>query len=210
MRLSRTDFLQRLLVTLPAASVVNLPTAPAAALIGEVTGAGFTQMDDKSCDFTLPSDAWKLSSTPPRAEHPTKLFHVEGSRGGGASLDLSVVPSGAKNNADLGTPQQYGEKMLASLPASSSLESAAAVPGAIRGSQYYALTYKTPGGTTSLKLTAKQGRTYTLGVTLPAQPSAEVKAEATALLDSFKAFPVNIFCVTQSNGGTPPVSGSCY
>ena len=205
---SRAQLIQRLLVTLPAATL-TLPPRPAAALIGEVTGAGFTQADDKSWDFTLPSEAWKLGEAAPRAEHPKKLFHVQGARSGSATLDLTVELNGARQNADLGSPQKYAESLLTSLPGAT-LESATTIPGSTRGSQYYYLQYTTSTGTTSIKATAKQGRTYALSVSLPAQPVAEVQAEAQSLLDSFKAFPVNIFCVTQSNGGSAPVSGSCY
>ena len=44
----------------------------------------------------------------------------------------------------------------------------------------------------------------------PGSASADVKAEALSLVESFKSFPVNIMCVTQSNGGNIPASGSCY
>ena len=87
---TRAALLRRLLVALPASQLVAPPLA-ARALIGEVIGEGFTQADDKSWDFTLPSPAWKLDATPARAEHPARLFHVTGARAGGAKLDLTVT-----------------------------------------------------------------------------------------------------------------------
>ena len=210
--LTRGALLQRLLVALPATLPWALPF-PAAALLGEVTGDGFTQADDKSWDFRLPSNAWKITDPPPfRNEHPTKLFHATGGRSGGdAKFDLSVDPSGAKSLSDLGSPQAFGEKMSAAFaPASSSLESAKIVPGAIRGSQYFELVYRAPTVTTTTRLTAKQGRTYSFTVSVPDKASKDTADEAAALLDSFKAFPVNIICISQSSGGTSPVPGSCY
>ena len=62
--LTRGALLQRLLVALPAATLCGWEQ-PAAAILGEVTGDGFTQADDKSWDFTLPSDAWKITDSPP-------------------------------------------------------------------------------------------------------------------------------------------------
>lgn len=215
-RKMRVSLLRRMLVTMPLASLNTLGTLPAHALLGEVTGVGFTQADDKSWDFTLPSPAWKLSGlATPRAEHPARLFHVtgaySGSGGESASFELVVEPSGAKSNTELGQVRAVGEKLLASQAAQSELKSADIVPGSVKGSKYYSFVYATPtGSSTSVRLSAKQGRTYYLAVSLPAKPSAGLEAEAKLLLDSFKAFPVNIICITQSNSGTSPVPGSCY
>ena len=45
---------------------------------------------------------------------------------------------------------------------------------------------------------------------LPPKASAELEAEGAALVESFKIFPTNIICQTQSNAGSVPASGSCY
>jgi hypothetical protein len=207
--LSRSALLQRMLVALPAWQLASTPL-PAVALLGEAIGDGFFQADDKSFDFTLPSPAWKIDATKaPRAEHPARLFHVTAERAGGATLDLTVVPSGKKAASELGKVDAVGAELASSF--GGELVSAEVVPGSVKGSKYYTLVYRLPsGGTTTVKLDAKQGRTYTLAVSLPAKPADDLRSEADSLLKSFKCFPVNIICVTQSNSGATPVSGSCY
>ena len=211
MRLTRSA-LVRVLVALPASRL--LPIAPAHALIGEVTGLGFYQADDKSWDMTLPSPAWSIDqSSPPRAEHPKRLFHVIATRAEGAVADVTVVPSGKKSRTELGKVEQVGAALA---PQYGELVRTDAVVGKIngkeiKGSLYYIIEYKLAnGGSTTLKLDAKQGRTYTLAVTLPAKPSAALKAEADALLESFKCFPVNAICISQSAGGKTPLAATCY
>ena len=191
-----------------AASSSSLVPLPASAIIGEVIGEGFYQADDKSWDLTLPSTKWKISTTVPRAEHPERIFHVSGARDGGAAFEVTVVPSGAKSEAELGKVDAVGAKLSKQF---GELKSADVVAGAVKGSQYYVLRYQqSAGGTTTVKLDAKQGRTYMLAVSLPAPSSSEVQTEADALVESFKCFPINIICITQSNSGTTPVAGSCY
>ena len=209
MRLARSDFLTRLLVSLPVTMLSPAAMRPASALVGEVIGEGFTQADDKSWDFTLPSTSWKLAGEAPwRAEHPKKLFHVTGTRSGGSAFfDLSVELSGAKTLSDLGKPSRYGEKVA---PAGASLTSAQVITGFVKGSTLLDLRYESSKGSTAYRVVAKQGRTYTMAVSLPSQPDETAQAEARALLESFKAFPINIICTSQSNGGTSPVPGSCY
>jgi len=202
---------RQLLSAAAAGFLLDVPR-PATAVIGETLGAGFTQADDKSWDFTLPSPAWKLNDTPPRAEYPEKLFHVVGARtGSDAKLDLSVVPDGAKSPADLGTAEEYGKSLLSTLPPPASLESAEVLrPQYIIGVSSYKFKYKTASGTTLIRVSASQGRTYTLTVSLPTSASADVQAEAAELVDSFKTFAVNIICLTQSRQGSTPFAGSCY
>jgi hypothetical protein len=221
MRLTRQCF-TRLLATLPASHLLSPP--PALALFGEVIPAdGFTQADDKSWDLTLPSSAWRFSGASPRAEFPTHLFRLQAERSGkeAAAFDLTVDITGAKSNSDIGgSAQLAGEKLMARVPRAVSLESAVTVPGTfptangrevMKGSAYYVCRYNTEGGGTAvLKVKGQQGRTYTLAVTLPQKPSAELQAEAELLIESFKTFPVNIICQTQSSSGTVPVAGSCY
>ena len=162
----------------------------------------------------MPTSAWTIDpSTSPRAEHPKRLFHVTATRAGGAIADVTVDPSGKKSKAELGKVEQVGAELASKY---GTLVRAEGVVGTvngkeIKGSLYYVLEYKLPtGGSTTLKLDAKQGRTYQLALTLPPNPSAELKAEADALLQSFKCFPVNAICISQSNGGSPPVGGTCY
>ena len=212
---------RRLLMGLPAAAMAALatlttrPPLPAAAVIGEVTGEGFTQADDKSWDFTLPSRQWTLDGRPPRSEAPFFLFRVRGARGGSeaaeaAQFDLTVDLGKARSVAELGKVGAVGERLRASLPQPATLERAEARPGAIRGSLYYEFELGTATGLRLVKIGVQQGRTYTLAVDLAAEPSATARTEAISLVDSFKCFPVNIICITQSNGGTTPVPGSCY
>ena len=214
MRLARADF-SKLLLAIPATRFAVTPL-PAQAVIGEVLKEGFFQSDDKSWDFTLPSAAWKVDqSVAPRAEHPKRLFHVFGGRTSGASFEVTVEPNdGRKSAAELGKIDKVAEKLAAKV--GGSLEKSDIVEGLIngeriKGSKYYLLEYRLAnGGTTLVKLDAKQSRTYTIAATLPSSASADVKAEALSLVESFKSFPVNIMCVTQSNGGNIPASGSCY
>ena len=208
MHIARSALLRRLLLAVPASTL--LPTLPAHALIGEVTGAGFYQADDKSWDITLPSPSWKVDETrSPRAEHPKRIFHVTGSGPSGATFDMSVDPTpGMRSASELGKVDAVGAR-LASVYGE--LLSADVVPGVVRGSKYYVMQFKSPaGGTATVKMDAKQGRTYTLSSSLPAKASAALQAESDALIDSFKCFPVNAFCIAQSNSGAVPASGSCY
>jgi hypothetical protein len=206
-RLSRSALLRSLAV--PA-----LAPQAARAVIGEVTGPGFFQADDKSWDVTLPP-SWAPGSDT-RAE-PEHVFHLRAMRSsGGASLDVFVdkVKKGAKQLNELGKLEAVGQRYAASLQPNlqpASLQSAAEVSGIIRGSRYYQYAFATAGGGTArLKLGVQQNRVYALYVFLPAKSSAEVEAEAAGIVDSFKCFPVNIFCLGQSNSGTAPASGSCY
>lgn len=206
--LSRSALIRRLLIAVPASRLVA-PPLPAHALIGEVIGEGFVQGDDKSWDFTLPSKKWKIDETKsPRAEHPQRLFHVTGARDGGASLDLIVQPSGKRSASEIGKVDAVASQLA---PSYGEVISSEVVPGVVRGSKYYVMKYaRSDGGSTLLKLDAKQGRTYSLAVSLPKKPSADLQAEADELIASFKCFPVNAFCIAQSNGGSTPASGSCY
>ena len=211
--LSRSAVLRRLLVTLPIAPLTVVAPPPARALLGEVVSSGFTQSDDKSWDFTLPNPAWSVTAGNARAEHPKRIFHVMVSGPSGSGAELTVDPlKGARGLADLGAVKEYGEKsLLSQQPPQSELLGAEVVPGSVKGSKYYAIQYKLPAGVIkSYRITAKQGRVYSFAVSTPSSPSATLEADAQALLTSFKAFPVNIICITQSDSGTAPVPGSCY
>ena len=182
----------------------------ARAVIGEVTRPGFLQADDKSWDITLPSTWMPSTNLRAEAEH---VFHLRAARSSGdASLEVLVDKVKGKTTLkDLGSLEVVGQKYA--VTPSAELVSSAMVPGPIRGSTYYEYTYAHPagGGTTRLKLGVQQNRVYQLAIALPSSPSsAEVEAEAAGILDSFKCFPINIICISQSNQGTAPVAGSCY
>ena len=188
----------------------------ARAVIGEVTRPGFLQADDKSWDITLPGTWMPSTNLRAEAEH---VFHLRAARSsGGASLEVLVDKVKGKTTLkDLGSLEAVGQKYAVGLQPgqpSAELVSSAVVPGAIRGSTYYEYTYAHPagGGTTRLKLGVQQNRVYQLAIALPSSgpSSAEVEAEAAGILDSFKCFPINIICISQSNQGIAPVAGSCY
>jgi len=143
-----------------------------------------------------------------RAEHPKHLFHLRATRsGGGASAEIIVDKCKGTSLKELGKLEAVGQRFA---PPSAEMTSAAQVPGAIKGSSYYQYTYSSAAGTSRLKLSVQQNRLYSLAITLPTSPSAEVETEAAAILSSFKSFPVNIFCLSASNGGTAPTPGTCY
>jgi len=206
-----------LAAVLATIAVPTLPTPPSSALIGEVISDGFTQADDKSWDFTLPP-SWKLSDTNPRAEFPAHIFHAHAKRtaapGGGApSMDIVVDRLKKKGGslAEYGKLEAVAERLRMLLPQPATLSNAAVVQGAVKGSSYYRFDYRLDGGGgVLLKLSVQQGRSYLLTVNLPSSSTQDVQAEAEAILQSFKAFPVNIICSSQSNSGTEPVPGSCY
>jgi len=204
MRLSRASLLR--LAALPAALA---PPWVARAVIGEITGPGFVQADDKSWDVTLPP-AWKPNEDL-RAEEPAHLFHLRATRSSGdASVDVLVDRAKGKGTLkELGKLDAVGARYAPS--ADWQLAKAAVVPGAIKGSTYYSFTYEGKGGaSTRVKLGVQQNRVYQLALALPASPSAELEAEAASIVESFKVFPVNIICLSQSNKGAVPVGGSCY
>lgn len=189
---------------------------PARALIGEPTADDFLQSDDKSWDITLPR-RWRVSEAAPRAEHPAHLFRVEAARDGapdGPRLEVLVdkLKKGGTSLADLGKLPAVAERYLAKQPQPAELVDAALVPGAIRGSSYYQMSYRVAGGksTSTVKLGLQQGRLYALEVVMPDAAAADVRSEADAIVSSFKVFPVNMICIGQSNKGTVPVPGSCY
>jgi hypothetical protein len=114
------------------------------------------------------------------------------------------LTGGKKGLSELGKVDDVGTKLYGSV------ERAEIVAGTVRGSRYYEYTLKTPSGRRQTRLGVYQGRLYSLAVDLPSSASAALQDEANALISSFKAFPVNIICLSQSNGGSTPVSGSCY
>ena len=189
-----------------------MPSRPASALIGEVVGEGFLQSDDKSWDITLPS-AWEPSSANLRSE-PGSLFSLHADRRDkGGSLDVRVTQSKGKMGlSDLGKLDVVAQQYKALQPQPAELVSQAIVPGAVKGSSYYSFTYALGdgGGTSRVKLAVSQNRIYALTVRTKAGASDEVEAEAAAIVSSFKAFPVNIICLSQSNAGSVPAPGSCY
>jgi hypothetical protein len=202
---TRTAVLRTLIAISPAWVPLD-----ARAVIGEVTGPGFLQADDKSWDITLPSTWMPSTNLRAEAEH---VFHLRAARSsGGASLEVLVDKVKGKTTLkDLGSLEVVGQRYA--VTPSAELVSSAVVPGPIRGSTYYEYTYAHPagGGTTRLKLGVQQNRVYQLAIALPSSPSsAEVEAEAAGILDSFKCFPINIICISQSNKGIVPVAGSCY
>jgi hypothetical protein len=196
--------LLRVAALLPAA----LPSRPAAAYFGEVTGDGFYQADDKSWDVTLPS-SWQIDSTSPRAAFPEHVFSVRAQRkDGSARLTVLVDKINAKSLAALGDVSRVGTEFAARLP-KSELVAATKVAGVIKGSYYYDFAFRTAEGRTRQKLGLQQERLYQLTVDITRSTPA-LEAEVDAVLESFKCFPVNIICTSQSNSGKVPVAGSCY
>lgn len=194
--------------SIPLAALLASPAAPARAVIGESILPGYLQADDKSWDVTLPA-AWKASAADMRAE-PEHRFHLRAERSSGAAASLDVFVDVAKGKqflSDLGKVDEVGRRYAERF---GTVQRAAAVPGPVRGSTYYEYEFAGSTTTTRAKLTVYQSRLYMLLLTLPSSAPAEVLAEADAISSSFKAFPVNMFCLAASNGGTAPTPGTCY
>jgi len=198
MRLTRPELCRlglRALLTVPASPLLPLPAV------------GF-QADDKSFSLDVPQ-SWQLDPRPPRAEQPTTLFRVLGSRADAAFV-ATVEPSAVKRLGELGSLDAVAKRYVASQPQPATLLQAAKVP---RPSMFaidmYELRLRTGSTEQVVRLGLQQSRMYKLAVTLPAAPSPELKAEAEALVQSYQAFPLNIGCLRESNAGTL-LPGVCY
>ncbi len=194
--LPRADFV-RAAIALPL--LVPLPT-PA------------FQSDDKSFDFALPP-SWKLDAAPPRGD-PSHLFCVRAARSDGvAQLEMTVdADSGPKGGISaLGSVDTLGLSLLSSQPQPAKLVSASKVPGSAPfAAGTYELRYAIGASQQRVvKLARAQQRLFKLAVALPAEPSDEVRAEVESILQSWKAFPVNAGCLSQSNRGAV-LPGVCY
>lgn len=204
----------------PAADALRLPLQPSrrdalrAGLAATVLPAlpalaaapGKYQSDDKSWDVTLP-DGWTLSPEPVRAgPGSAHVFRLGATRAGGGGLEVVVDKApGVKSLAGLGSLEAVAERLRSEQPQPARLLESATVAGAVKGSTYYAFRFSAPGGgERQVKLAAYQDRLYRLTL------DSAAGAEADEIVRSFTAWPVNIFCLSQSNNGAVPASGSCY
>ena len=211
MRLTRVDVVKALLVS---PLLVPLST-PADDNI-------FFQSDDKSFDISLPP-TWTLQAEPAPRANPQHLFYVRASRNDGAAkLEMTCdFMEGAKNLDTLGTVTKVAQKYLSAQPQPATLVSANKVPGngmfALGTYDFRYLVGAAGGdGTGSsgysskvIKLALRQERLYQLSVTLPAEPTEPLRSEVDAIVDSWKAFPLNAGCLRASNKGSI-FPGVCY
>lgn len=197
----------KLLLALPLSLSPLLPRTASAA--GEVVAPAFSkyQSDDKSWDLSLPA-GWRLDEKMAvRGEFPEHIYHVRAARSdGSAALDVLVD----KTKAPLKELGADAETVGRAFGAGAQLASASLEPGAVKGSSYYEFSYTNGAGRRRLKLGLQQNRLYSLSVSTQGSATADVRSEVEQIVASFKAFPVNIICIGQSNGGTIPAPGSCY
>ena len=231
MRLSRAAAVRTLLATLPVSPLLSLPALSApnsapnsgAAADSRSATAGVFQSDDKSFRLALPSAAWQLDETPlPRAEMPTRYFHLRGARpggaggaggagGGGVALEVVVEPStGPKRLAELGSLDAVAEQLVATWPQPGTLLSAEKIgrPNMFALDSYQ-VRFKTGTQQQVVRLALQQSRRYQLFVSLPMEADEAVAREVDALVASFEAYPLNLGCLRASNEGVPPVA-ICY
>jgi len=130
---------------------------------------------------------------------PNHLFKVTAS-GGDGRVEVTVDLGYGTSLGDLGKPEAAAEKLVAFLPgpAGAKVKSVEKVAGIVKGSSF--LLLRTEDGR-ALKAAVIQRRLFAMGTS---GPSAE------AVLDTFQAWPTNIFCQGQSNSGGPITPGTCY
>ena len=189
----------RALLVLPASPLFPLP-------------ASAFQADDKSFSLAVPP-TWQLNPAPPRLgqPEPSMLFRVVGSAAGGGRFEATVEPSPTKQLAELGSLDAVAQRYLALQPQPAALLRATKVPRPnMFGLNMYELRFSAgPAQQRVVRLALTQSRLYQLVVSLPAEPTRELQAEAEALVASFEAYPLNIGCLRGSNAGTP-LPGVCY
>ena len=198
-KLSRAQLLRRLA---PAAAVTVLaPRVPPAAA-GEPArpvgpGETFYQSDDKSFDFVAPS-GWTVAEAgfgkdgdDPRRFFPEHIFKVTG-KDGKSSVEVTVDLGYGTGLGDLGKPEAAAQRLLSLLPGPpAKVSSVEKVSGVVRGSAY--LLVRTDDGRV-LKAAVLQKKVFAMAGSGPG---------ADAVVETFQAWPTNIFCQTASNKGAP-------
>ena len=139
------------------------------------------------------------------------LFRVVGSAAGGGRFEATVEQSLKKQLVELGSLDAVAQRYLALQQQPAALLGATKVPRPnMFGLQMYELRFSTgPAQQRVVRLALTQSRLYQLVVSLPAEPTRELEAEAEALVASFEAYPLNIGCLRGSNAGAP-LPGVCY
>ena len=203
MRCTRAEALRALLVSLPASPLV----VPRPAV------ASFLQADDKSWDVSLP-ETWRVETTTMRSEEAGRLFCMK-AVGGTARVEVTVdfSAAGQKSLKDLGTIDAVGESFLERQPQPAMLLESTKLPRPdIFSTGLYQFRYSTGGGSgeSVLKLALQQGRLYQLLATLPTGAPEALKREVDDVVASFKAYPLNIGCLSASNRGGSLLPGVCY
>ena len=119
---------------------------------------------------------------------------------------------GKKSFKDLGSSvDKVAENFLKEQPPGSRLLSATQLPRAgLFTTPLYEFRFAAAGGELRIqKCALTQSRFYKLLVILPADAPEPLQLEVEEIIDSFKAFPLNIGCLAQSNQGTI-LPGVCY
>ena len=206
MRVVRADLLK-------VAALLAAPLAPSWPASASTV---FFQADDKSWDLALPP-TWRVDPALPRAD-PAHLFRFRATAPDNlARLDLTVdfTEPSIKSIKDLGSPEAAGQRFMATVPQPATLVQAAKLPRPdLFSTGPYQLRYRTAAASENvIKLAVQQGRIYKLMVELPAPGSAASDAvvlESEGIIDSFRAFPLNIGCLAASNRGGSLLPGVCY
>lgn len=216
MRLGRAELLRAVaLVALPAATP---PQQARADMSSKFIQPGDVQAEDKSWGFALPA-GWEIDPKSKWRSEPEHLFHVRAAKPGSSArlevlVDLTEAngPKKMKNMKDLGSLETVAEKWLAFQPQPATLAKATKVPPPAFAASPYELRYSVGEKSQSriVKLVLQQGRLTQLIVVLDADASAAQVQEVNAIVDSFKAFPLNIGCLSQSNRGGDIMPGVCY
>eukprot|EP00316_Scyphosphaera_apsteinii_P016569 CAMPEP_0119342298 /NCGR_PEP_ID=MMETSP1333-20130426/104422_1 /TAXON_ID=418940 /ORGANISM="Scyphosphaera apsteinii, Strain RCC1455" /LENGTH=203 /DNA_ID=CAMNT_0007354485 /DNA_START=93 /DNA_END=704 /DNA_ORIENTATION=- len=164
----------------------------------------FYQSEDKSFDFIVPK-GWSITEAgfmrqgeDPRRFFPVHLFKVTASDSS-SHVEVTVDLGYGTSLRDLGTPEVAVQRLLPFLPGPpAQVKSVERVQGAVKGSSF--LLVRTEDGR-ALKVAVIQKRLFAMS---SSGPSAE------AVLETFQAWPINIFCQSQSNSGGRITPGTCY
>ena len=212
MRCSRADCMKLLVsAAMHASPLLTLPSRASASAI---------QADDKSFDFVLPDGTWRTSGL--RRGEPPQLFLQTAQRvDGQARLEVAVsFATGSdwglkfqpKKLSDLGSVEVVGARLQAQDASSAKLLRAEKTSG---GGLFAVTCYEyrfelAQGGRQAVKLALQQGRLYRLTITCePTAPDA-LLSEVDGIVGSFRAFPLNAGCLSQSNRGEKALPGVCY
>jgi hypothetical protein len=204
----RVDFGRRTLIrrmlTLPVMAPLVQPAVAGEPARKVSPDESFYQVDDKSFDFIVPKgwvvpEAGFMRSGENPRRYPDHLFKVTGRSGSGDSIEVTVDLGYGTGLADLGAPEAAAQRLLALLPSPpAQLKSVEKVPGTVKGSSF--LFVRAADGR-SIKAAVIQKRLFAMAASGPG---------AEEVLDTFQAWPINIFCQGASNSGGPIPTGTCY
>lgn len=170
------------------------------------------QADDKSWAVKLPA-SWTISPASMRGD-AGHIFSVSATYANAVRLSVTAdfAANGVRSLKDFPI-ERAASHYLALQPQPAELMSAVVLPRAdLFSAGLYQLRFSTDGGQSEslIKVALQQGRLYQLTVRMAAGVPEIVRRDVEDVVSSFKAYPLNIGCLSASNRGGPLLPGVCY